>query len=73
MSSIFTKMGTIVKMHEGMIERIDHNAEMSQLNVKKGKKEVKSIFEDVSNNRKLILKVFAIVILFALFYIVFLA
>lgn len=71
--SIFTKMTTIVKMQEGIVERIDHNSERTSINVDKGKKEIKSIYDDVSSNRMLILKVFAIIIVFSVFYVVVLA
>jgi syntaxin 5 len=37
-AGIFEKMGTIVKMHETMIERIDKNTEDALINVEKGKK-----------------------------------
>lgn len=67
-SSIFNKMGTMVKMHEGMIERIDQDADHSERNVDKAKGEVRKIFEDQASNRKLILQVFGIIIVFCIIY-----
>lgn len=72
-SGIFTKMSTIVHMHEGMIERIDSEVEGTETNIKQGKKEIKKMYQDVSSNRKLILKVFAILIIFSIIYVLFIS
>ena len=65
-------MATIVSLQENKIERIDKDTEEAETNIGKGKKDVQSIYDRVSSNRALILKVFAILITFSVIYILFL-
>lgn len=65
-------MGTIVRLHEVMIDRIDKNTEDSLINVEKGRKSLSEAYRSISSNRALIIKIFVIMIIFATIYIIFL-
>eukprot|EP01016_Furgasonia_blochmanni_P036775 TRINITY_DN4241_c0_g1_i1.p1 TRINITY_DN4241_c0_g1~~TRINITY_DN4241_c0_g1_i1.p1 ORF type:complete len:204 (-),score=43.18 TRINITY_DN4241_c0_g1_i1:293-904(-) len=71
-ATIFTRLGTIVKMHEVLIERIDKNTEETLINVQKGKKNLLQVYDDVSGWRKTILTIFFIILAFSAIYILFL-
>ena len=68
-SGLFKKFGTIVQQHETLVERIDHNAEQALYDIEGAKKELREVYEDTSNNRKLMLKIFFILMVFCTFYI----
>jgi len=68
----FQRLGTIVKLHEVMIDRIDRNTEDSLINVEKGRKSLSEAYRSISSNRALIIKIFLILIVFATIYIIFL-
>ena len=68
---MFQKFGTIVAQHEKMVERIDENAEQALYDIEGAKKEIREIYENTSNNRTLILKIFFILLIFCTFYILF--
>lgn len=70
--SAFQRMTTIVSMQEATIERIDQDTKKAESNVKKGKKEVEQIYDDVASKRALIIKVFATILVFSIIYILFL-
>lgn len=70
-SSLFQKFGTIVAQHEKLVERIDENAEQALYDIEGAKKEIREIYENTSNNRTLIMKVFFILLIFCTFYILF--
>jgi syntaxin 5 len=65
-------LGTIVRLHEVMIDRIDKNTEDSLINVEKGRKSLSEAYRSISSNRALIIKIFVIMIIFATIYIIFL-
>jgi syntaxin 5 len=69
---IFQRMSTIVSMQESKIERIDQDTADAEKNVKKGKKEITSIYEDVTSKRALIIKIFALIMAFSVIYVLFL-
>lgn len=54
-----------------MVERIDRNAEEALYDIEGAKKEMREIYENTSSNRKLMLKIFFILIVFCTFYILF--
>eukprot|EP01017_Pseudomicrothorax_dubius_P044882 TRINITY_DN764_c0_g1_i9.p1 TRINITY_DN764_c0_g1~~TRINITY_DN764_c0_g1_i9.p1 ORF type:complete len:287 (+),score=44.97 TRINITY_DN764_c0_g1_i9:164-1024(+) len=56
-ATIFHRLGTIVQMHEVMIDRIDKTTEDTLVNIEKGKKHLIQIHEDISSYRGLIIKV----------------
>jgi len=68
---MFQKVNTMVASQEEMLGRIDLDAEESEKNVKKGKRTVMEIFQDVSSNRKLIFQVFTLIIIMSVVYIIF--
>ncbi len=67
--SNFQKMGEIVTLHDEMFSDIEMNTSVSQANIEKGKKTLHLIYQDVSSNRSLIFKIFAIVTLIAVIFI----
>ena len=58
----FQRLGTIVKLHEVMIDRIDRNTEDSLINVEKGRKSLSEAYRSISSNRALIIKIFLILL-----------
>ena len=68
----FQRLGTIVKLHEVMRDRIDRNTEDSLINLEKGRKSLSEAYRSISSNRALIIKIFLILIVFATIYIIFL-
>lgn len=54
-----------------MVERIDQNTDQALYDIEGAKKELREVYEDQSNNRKLMLKIFFILLLFSTFYILF--
>ena len=70
-SSLFKKFGTIVAQHEKLVERIDENTEQALYDIEGAKKEIREIYENTSNNRTLIMKIFFILLVFCTFYILF--
>jgi t-SNARE complex subunit (syntaxin) len=54
-----------------LIERIDSNAENALYDIEAAKKELRTVYEDTSNNRKLIMKIFFILLVFCTIYILF--
>lgn len=70
-SGIFQRLGAMVKMHEVMIDRIDKNTDDTIEYVEKGKKELFTHYSDIRSNRGLMLKVFLIILIFSMIYIIF--
>lgn len=73
LATMFQKMAVMVSAQEEMIHRIDHDIDDTLQNVEQGQSQLLSYFQNISSNRALILKVFMILILFVVFFIVFLA
>ena len=71
MLNLFKRFGTIVQNHEALVQRIDQNAEEALYDVEAAKEQLREVYEDTSNNRKLMLKIFFILIIFVTFYILF--
>jgi len=72
-ATMFQKMTAMVAEQHEQLERIDGNIDTSIDNVDKGQKHLLQYFQSMSNNRWLIIKVFAILIAFIVFFILFLA
>ena len=68
---LFQRFGTIVSNHEALVERIDNNAEEALYDIEGAKNELQQVYEDTSNSRKLMLKIFFILVVFCTFYILF--
>ncbi|RLV76494.1 hypothetical protein DV515_00016920 [Chloebia gouldiae] len=73
LGSIFQQLAHMVKEQEETIQRIDGSVEEAQLNVEAAHGEILKYFQSVSANRWLLLKVFLILILFFIVFVVFLA
>jgi len=66
---IFTRISTMVQMHEVMIERIDKDTEDSLKHVEGGKKELVKYFKDISSMRRMIISIFIFLMIFATIYV----
>jgi len=73
LQGMFTRMAHFVHEQQYMIEKIDNNTEVSLSNIEAGLKEIVKIQNDVRSNRSLIIKVFLILILASVIYILFFA
>ncbi|XP_033323577.1 syntaxin 5 [Megalopta genalis] len=73
LGGIFQQLAHMVKEQEEMVERIDTNIEHTGLNVEAAHAEILKYFQSVTNNRWLMIKIFAILIFFFIFFVVFLA
>ncbi|XP_012253959.1 syntaxin-5 [Athalia rosae] len=73
LGGIFQQLAHMVKEQEEMVERIDSNIEDTELNVEAAHGEILKYFQSVTNNRWLMIKIFAVLIFFFIFFVVFLA
>uniref|UniRef100_A0A8C9TWN2 Syntaxin-5 n=1 Tax=Scleropages formosus TaxID=113540 RepID=A0A8C9TWN2_SCLFO len=73
LGSIFQQLAHMVKEQEEMVQRIDANVEDTQLNVEAAHAEILKYFQSVSSNRWLLIKIFLILIVFFIVFVVFLA
>lgn len=73
LAQMFTKMADMVTAQEEMIHRIDHDLDDTVDNVNSAQGQLMKYFDSISSNTMLILKVFAILITFIVFFIVFIA
>ncbi|XP_065342599.1 syntaxin-5 [Cloeon dipterum] len=73
LGGIFQQLAHMVKEQEEMVERIDTNIQDVELNVEAAHSEILKYFQSVSSNRWLMIKIFAVLILFFIFFVVFLA
>eukprot|EP01006_Ploeotia_vitrea_P043562 TRINITY_DN66746_c3_g1_i1.p1 TRINITY_DN66746_c3_g1~~TRINITY_DN66746_c3_g1_i1.p1 ORF type:complete len:401 (-),score=181.56 TRINITY_DN66746_c3_g1_i1:748-1950(-) len=70
---IYQRLATIVSIQNEVTIRISENVDDTLDNVEMGHKELLTYFDSVSSNRWLILKIFLVLILFAIFFSVFVA
>jgi len=73
LGQIFTQLAHMVKEQEEAVQRIDSNVEESQLNIEAAHGELLKYFQSVTNNRWLMIKIFAVLIIFFIVFIVFMA
>lgn len=73
LAQMFQKMAVLVTAQEEMVQRIDEDVDHTLQNVEAGQEHLLKYFKYISSNRALILKVFAILIFFVVFFVVFLA
>lgn len=73
LGSIFQQLATMVKEQEEMVQRIDSNVEETTLNVEAAHGEILKYFQSVTNNRWLMIKIFAVLIVFFIIFVVFVA
>ena len=72
-SGMTNRLSQMVYEHSLMIENIGQNTDIALGNVERGSKEVKEILENVKGNRALLLRIFLIVIVVSVIYILFFA
>merc|ERR1719191_1720335 len=70
---MFGKMASLVSIQEEMIQRIDNDLDETVTNVEAGQDNLLKYYQGMSSNRKLLLKVFAILFFFTIFFIMFIA
>ncbi|KAI6058718.1 Syntaxin-5 [Aix galericulata] len=73
LGSIFQQLAHMVKEQEETIQRIDASVEDAQLNVEAAHGEILKYFQSVTSNRWLLVKIFLILIVFFIVFVVFLA
>ncbi|KAF4517967.1 hypothetical protein B566_EDAN005334 [Ephemera danica] len=73
LGGIFQQLAHMVKEQEEMVERIDANVQDVELNVEAAHGEILKYFQSISSNRWLMIKIFAVLIFFFIFFVVFLA
>ncbi|KAK5598510.1 Syntaxin-5 [Crenichthys baileyi] len=73
LGSIFQQLAHMVKEQEETIQRIDANVEDTQLNVESAHTEILKYFQSVSSNRWLMIKIFLVLIVFFIIFVVFFA
>ncbi|XP_046389128.1 syntaxin-5 [Ischnura elegans] len=73
LGGIFQQLANMVKEQEELVERIDTNVQDASLNVEAAHGEILKYFQSVTSNRWLMIKIFAILIFFFIFFIIFLA
>ncbi len=66
LGQIFTRMATTLQQQEEMVSRIDSNIDMADMHIKEGTNQLMKYYNSISSNRKLIIKIFLILILFAI-------
>ncbi|XP_064827863.1 syntaxin-5-like [Oncorhynchus masou masou] len=73
LGSIFQQLAHMVKEQEETVQRIDANVEDTQLNVDMAHSEILKYFQSVSSNRWLMVKIFLVLIVFFIVFVVFFA
>ncbi|XP_077389188.1 syntaxin-5a isoform X1 [Festucalex cinctus] len=73
LGSIFQQLAHMVKEQEETIQRIDSNVEDTQLNVEAAHSEILKYFQSVSSNRWLMIKIFLVLVVFFIIFVVFFA
>ncbi|KAH8271034.1 hypothetical protein KR018_001216 [Drosophila ironensis] len=73
LGGIFQQLAHMVKEQEEIVERIDTNVADAELNIEAAHGEILKYFQSVSKNRWLMIKIFGVLILFFLFFVVFMS
>uniref|UniRef100_A0A2I3HF71 Syntaxin-5 n=1 Tax=Nomascus leucogenys TaxID=61853 RepID=A0A2I3HF71_NOMLE len=73
LGSIFQQLAHMVKEQEETVQRIDENVLGAQLDVEAAHSEILKYFQSVTSNRWLMVKIFLILIVFFIIFVVFLA
>lgn len=66
LGQIFTRMASTLQQQEEMVSRIDSDIDTADMHIKEGTNQLMIYFNSISSNRKLMLKIFAILIFFAI-------
>ena len=72
-SGMTNRLSQMIYEHSLMIDNISQNTDIALGNVERGSKEVKEILENVKGNRALLLRIFFIIIVVSVIYILFFA
>lgn len=72
LGGIFQQLAHMVKEQEEMVDRIDSNVQDAELNIEAAHTQILRYFQSVSSNRWLMIKIFGVLIVFFLFFVVFL-
>lgn len=73
LGSIFQQLAHLVKEQEEMVQRIDSNVEDTHMNVEAAHSEILKYFQSVTSNRWLMIKIFGVLIIFFIIFVVFMA
>jgi syntaxin 5 len=73
LGGIFQQLAHMVKEQEEMVERIDTNVQDVEMNVDAAHSEILKYFQSVSKNRWLMIKIFGVLIMFFIFFVLFVA
>lgn len=73
LGGIFQQLAHMVKEQEEMVERIDTNIQDVEMNVDAAHGEILKYFQSVSKNRWLMIKIFGVLIMFFIFFVLFVA
>lgn len=73
LGGIFQQLAHMVKEQEEMVERIDSNVQDAELNIEAAHGQILKYFQSVSKNRWLMIKIFGVLIMFFIFFVIFLA
>ncbi|KAF4674355.1 Syntaxin-5 [Perkinsus chesapeaki] len=73
LGQMFQKVSSMVYEQDEMIMRIDSDVDDTMGHLNEGQNQLLKYFHNISGNRSLILKIFAILICFVIFFVVFLA
>ncbi|CAH1792879.1 unnamed protein product [Owenia fusiformis] len=73
LGSIFQQLAHMVHEQEDMVQRIDANVEDTQMNVEAAHGELLKYFQKVTSNRWLMIKIFGVLIVFFIIFVVFMA
>lgn len=73
LGGIFQQLAHMVKEQEEMVERIDTNVADAELNIDAAHAQILKYFQSVTSNRWLMIKIFAVLIFFFIFFVVFMA
>ncbi|KAA0193668.1 hypothetical protein HAZT_HAZT010109 [Hyalella azteca] len=73
LGTMFTQLAAMVKEQDELVHRIDANVDDAEMNVEAAHAELLKYFRSVSSNRWMMFKVFGIVIIFFIIFVVFMA
>lgn len=68
-SQLFVQLADIISQHDYAIDRIDQNTQEAINNMDKGLNQLKDYYNKVKGNKKLMIKIFAILLVFAIVFI----
>lgn len=73
LGSMFQELASLIKQQDESIQRIDANIEDVDLNVSQAHNELLKYFQSVTSNRWLMIKIFCVLIVFFVIFIVVMA